>query len=164
MPYVYPLDEKSAALTFKKGRQGLRVSFTQTRGRSDQSAVFYTPNRIYANVPFPDGAADLVFDETRPYLGCIAPGALEATAEFFTKDMAAMGWRKLTPETASRWPNADLGGDRPERRARVLRPPRSRHDAYVPEAGDADADASRRRPHQCRDQGGAVCAAPRARS
>jgi len=109
VPYVYPLDEKSAALTFKKGRQGLRVSFTQTRGRSDQSAVFYTPNRIYANVPFPDGAADLVFDETRPYLGCIAPSALEATAEFFTKDMAAMGWRKLTPETASRWPNADLG-------------------------------------------------------
>ncbi|MGY3032190.1 hypothetical protein ACVIIV_001360 [Bradyrhizobium sp. USDA 4354] len=110
VPYVYPLDEKSAALTFKKGRQGLRVSFTQARGRSDQSAVFYTPNRIYANVPFPDGATDLAFDETRPYLGCIAPGALDAIAEFFTKQMAAMGWRKLTPEAASRWPNADLGG------------------------------------------------------
>lgn len=109
VPYVYPLDEKSAALTFKKGRQGLRVSFTQARGRPDQSAVFYTPNRIYANVPFPDGATDLVFDETRPYLGCIAPGALDATSEFFTKEMAAIGWRKLTPETAARWPNADLG-------------------------------------------------------
>ncbi|MCK1736220.1 hypothetical protein IVA79_20275 [Bradyrhizobium sp. 138] len=109
VPYVYPLDEKSAALTFKKGRHGLRVSFTQARGRPDQSAVFYTPNRIYANVPFPDGATDLVFDETRPYLGCIAPDALDATAEFFAKDMTAMGWRKLTPETASRWPNADLG-------------------------------------------------------
>ncbi|WP_018319460.1 hypothetical protein [Bradyrhizobium sp. WSM2793] len=113
VPYVYPLDEKSAALTFKKGRQGLRVSFTQARGRSDQSAVFYTPNRIYANVPFPDGATDLVFDETRPYLGCIAPGAFEATSEFFAKDMAAMGWRKLTPETSSRWPNADLDGTVP---------------------------------------------------
>lgn len=109
VPYVYPLDEKNAALTFKKGRQGLRVSFTQARGRPDQSAVFYTPNRIYANVPFPDGATDLVFDETRPYLGCIAPGALDATSAFFTKEMAAIGWRKLTPETAARWPNADLG-------------------------------------------------------
>ncbi|MBB4362235.1 hypothetical protein GGD65_003260 [Bradyrhizobium sp. CIR18] len=113
VPYVYPLDEKSAALTFKKGQQGLRVSFTQARGRSDQSAVFYTPNRIYANVPFPDGATDLVFDETRPYLGCIAPGAFEATSEFFAKDMAAMGWRKLTPETSSRWPNAALDGTVP---------------------------------------------------
>ncbi|MBB4257602.1 MULTISPECIES: hypothetical protein [unclassified Bradyrhizobium] len=113
VPYVYPLDEKSAALTFKKGRQGMRVSFTQARGRSDQSAVFYTPNRIYANVPFPDRATDLVFDETRPYLGCIAPGAFEATSEFFAKDMAAMGWRKLTPETSSRWPNADLDGTVP---------------------------------------------------
>ncbi|MBR0843828.1 hypothetical protein JQ607_26840 [Bradyrhizobium liaoningense] len=109
VPYVYPLDEKSTALTFKKGRQGLRVSFTQAPGRPDQSAVSYTPNRIYSNVPFPEGATDLVFDETRPYLGCIAPGALEATSDFFTREMAAIGWRKLTPETAARWPKADLG-------------------------------------------------------
>lgn len=109
VPYVYPLDEKSTALTFKRGRQGLRVSFTQARGRPDQSAVSYTPNRIYSNVPFPNGATELAFDETRPYLGCVAPGALDATSEFFTKEMAAMGWRKLTPETAARWPNADLG-------------------------------------------------------
>ncbi|MCP3374800.1 hypothetical protein [Bradyrhizobium cajani] len=109
VPYVYPLDEKSTALTFKKGRQGLRVSFTQAPGRPDQSAVSYTPNRIYSNVPFPDGATDLVFDETRPYLGCIAPGAREATSDFFTREMAAIGWRKLTPETAARWPKADLG-------------------------------------------------------
>lgn len=106
VPYVYPLDEKGSALTFKKGRRGLRASFTQARG---QSAVSYTPNRIYSNVPFPDGATELVFDETRPYLGCIAPGALDATSAFFAKEMAAMGWRKLTPETAARWPNADLG-------------------------------------------------------
>ncbi|PJG50787.1 hypothetical protein CVM73_34350 [Bradyrhizobium forestalis] len=113
VPYVYPLDEKSTALTFKRGRQGLRISFTQARGRPDQSAVSYTPNRIYSNVPFPDGATELMFDETRPYLGCIAPGALDAASEFFTKEMTALGWRKLTPETASRWPNADLGGSVP---------------------------------------------------
>ena len=113
VPYVYPLDEKGTAMSFKKGRQGLRVSLTQARGRPDQSAVSYTPNRIYSNVPFPSGATDLVFDETRPYLGCIAPGALDTISEFFTKDMAAMGWRKLTPETAARWPNADLGGTVP---------------------------------------------------
>jgi hypothetical protein len=106
VPYVYPLNENSSAQTFKKGRQGLRASFTQARG---QSAVSYTPNRIYSNVPFPDGATELVFDETRPYLGCIAPGALDATASFFAKEMAAIGWRKLTPETAARWPGADLG-------------------------------------------------------
>lgn len=109
VPYVYPLDEKSTSLSFKKGRQGLRVSFTQTRGRPDQSAVSYTPNRIYSNVPFPDGATELVFDETRPYLGCIAPGTLDATAAFFTREMATIGWRKLTLEAAARWPNADLG-------------------------------------------------------
>lgn len=64
--YVRPLDEATTELVFKKGRQGLSVSFTQGLGRPDQSSVSYTPNRIYSNVPFPEGAIDLVFDETRP--------------------------------------------------------------------------------------------------
>src|SRR5436309_4064525 len=108
VPYVRPLDETNTNLAFKKGRQGLSVSFTQGLGRPDQSAVSYSPNRIYSNVPFPDGAIDLVFDETRPYLGCIAPAAFEATVDFYTREMAAIGWRKLTPETAAGWPKADL--------------------------------------------------------
>ncbi|GLR84029.1 hypothetical protein GCM10007857_07390 [Bradyrhizobium iriomotense] len=108
VPYVRPLDENNSGLVFKKGRQGLSLSFTQWLGRPDQSGVDYRPDRIYSNVPFPDGAIDLVFDETRPYLGCIAPTAFDATADFYAKEMAAIGWRKLTPETAARWPNADL--------------------------------------------------------
>ena len=108
VPYVRPLDETNTNLAFKKGRQGLSVSFTQGLGRPDQSAVTYSPNRIYANVPFPEGAIDLVFDETRPYLGCIAPTTLEAAQDFYAREMAAIGWRKLTPETAASWPNADL--------------------------------------------------------
>jgi hypothetical protein len=44
-----------------------------------------------------------MFDGTRPYLGCIAPGALDATSDFFGREMAAIGWQKLTPETAARW-------------------------------------------------------------
>lgn len=108
VPYVRPLDETNTDLAFKKGRQGLSVSFTQGLGRPDQSAVSYTPSRIYSNVPFPEGASDLVFDETRPYLGCIAPATIEATRDFYARDMAAIGWRKLTPATAASWPNADL--------------------------------------------------------
>jgi hypothetical protein len=108
VPYVRPLDETNTTLAFKKGRQGLSVAFTQGLGRPDQSAVSYTPNRIYSNVPFPEGAIDLVFDETRPYLGCIAPAAFDATLNFYAREMAAIGWRKLTPETAASWPNADL--------------------------------------------------------
>ncbi|QOZ49918.1 hypothetical protein [Bradyrhizobium sp. CCBAU 53338] len=111
--YVRPLDETNTNLAFKKGRQGLSVSFTQGLGRPDQSAVTYSPNRIYSNVPFPEGAVDLVFDETRPYLGCIAPSAFDATVAFYLKEMAAIGWRKLTPETAASWPNADLSAPIP---------------------------------------------------
>ncbi|BAL73233.1 hypothetical protein S23_00050 [Bradyrhizobium cosmicum] len=108
VPYVMPLEETSGTLKFKKGRQGLSVHFTQASGRPDQSVVNYTTDRIYSNVPFPEGASDIVFDGTRPYLGCIAPAALDATSDFYTSQMNAIGWRKLTPEAAARWTNAGL--------------------------------------------------------
>lgn len=103
VPYLRPLEEKSTTLNFKKGRQGLSVNFTQALGRPDQSVVSYSSDRIYGNVPFPDGASDIMFDGTRPYLSCIAPAALDATSEFYAGQMAAIGWQKLTPETAARW-------------------------------------------------------------
>ncbi|MET4324900.1 hypothetical protein ABIB80_000705 [Bradyrhizobium sp. i1.15.2] len=103
VPYVMPLEEKSSLLKFRKGRQGLSVHFTQAPGRPDQSVVYYTTDRIYGNVPFPEGASDIVFDGTRPYLGCIAPTPLDATSDFYSSQMAAIGWQKLTPETAARW-------------------------------------------------------------
>jgi len=87
--YLRPLDEKSAALTFKKAQQGLYVSFTQGLGRPDQSVVYYSAERITANVPFPPNATDIVFDEHRPYLGCIAPAPLDATLDF-----SARSWRR----------------------------------------------------------------------
>ena len=101
--YVRPLEEKSDNLNFKKGRLGLSVHFTQALGRPDQSVVYYSTDRIYGNVPFPDGASDIMFDGTRPYLGCIAASALDATADFYASQMTAIGWQKLTPETAARW-------------------------------------------------------------
>lgn len=103
VPYLRPLEEKNTTLNFKKGRQGLSVYLTQGLGRPDQSMVHYSSDRIYSNVPFPDGASDIMFDGTRPYLGCIAPSALDATSDFFGREMAAIGWQKLTPETAARW-------------------------------------------------------------
>ncbi len=108
VPYVMPLEETSTTLKLKKGRQGFSVHFTQAPGRPDQSVVNYTTDRIYSNVPFPEGASDIVFDGTRPYLGCIAPAALDATSDFYTSQMNAIGWRKLTSEAAARWTNAGL--------------------------------------------------------
>ncbi len=109
VPYLRPLDEKSAALTFRKAQQGLYVSFTQGLGRPDQSVVYYSSERITANVPFPPAATDIVFDENRPYLGCIAPAALDATLDFFRKELAAIGWQPLTAaDAAGHWPNATL--------------------------------------------------------
>ncbi|MGY4283469.1 hypothetical protein ACVWXO_002689 [Bradyrhizobium sp. LM2.7] len=108
VPYVMPLEEKSTTLKFKKGRQGLSVHFTQALGRPDQSVVYYTTDRIYSNVPFPEGASDIVFDGTRPYLGCVAPTAPDTTSDFYTSQMAAIGWRKLTSETAAPWTTTGL--------------------------------------------------------
>lgn len=107
--YVRPLEENSSFLMFKKGNQGLLVSFTQGLGRPDQSVVYSSSNSIYVNVPFPDGAASIVFDERRPYLNCVAPGTVDANLDFFRKEFAASGWSPLsTAEAAARWPNVSL--------------------------------------------------------
>jgi hypothetical protein len=107
--FLRPLDEKSSLLTFKKAQQGLNVHFTQGLGRPDQSVVYYTAERITSNVPFPLAATDIVFDQHRPYLGCIAPAAFDATLDFFRKELAAIGWKPLTAADATaRWPNAEF--------------------------------------------------------
>ncbi len=105
--YVRPMEESSTSLLFKKGQQGLYVSFTQGLGRPDQSAVDYTANRITANVPFPDEATDVVFDERRPYLRCTTAAAVDATLDFFRKGLAVAGWSPLSAaDVAAHWPNA----------------------------------------------------------
>jgi hypothetical protein len=99
------LDEKST----KKAQQGLSVRFTQGLGRPDQSVVYYNSDRITSNVPFPPKATGIVFDQHRPYLGCIAPAAFDATLDFFRKEMAAIGWKQLTAaDAAAQWPNAEF--------------------------------------------------------
>ena len=108
--YLRPLEERSSLLSFKKARQGVHLSFTRGLGRPDRSAVYYTADRITANVPFPPDATDIVFDPRRPYLGCIAPAAIDTTLEFFRKELAAIGWNPLTAaDAAARWPNAEFG-------------------------------------------------------
>ena len=71
VPFLRPTDERPAPVLFKKGKQGLDVSFTQGLGRPDRSVVHYLASRITSNVPFPPDATSIVFDESRPYLGCV---------------------------------------------------------------------------------------------
>ncbi|MBR1145226.1 hypothetical protein [Bradyrhizobium sp. AUGA SZCCT0431] len=103
--YVRPLENTSSS-AFKRGRQGLNMSVWLGK-QSTLSYNSYIP--IYANVPFPPGAVDILYDERRPYLGCIAPTGFDATLDFFRKEMEAIGWRRLeAAEAAERWPNAQL--------------------------------------------------------
>jgi len=86
--YVRPMEEPGGSLLFKKGQQGLYVSFTQGLGRPDQSAVSYTANRLIASVPFPDDATNILFDERRPYLSCFTAAPVEASLDFFRAALA----------------------------------------------------------------------------
>ena len=108
--YVEAVPEAGDHLAFKKGHQGLLVSFTQALGRPDQSAVYYTSDRINVNLPFPEGAGDVVFDSHRPYLSCTTAANLEDALAFFQKELAADGWAQLSDaDIVARWPDADLG-------------------------------------------------------
>jgi hypothetical protein len=108
--YSRPLEASDTSLLFKKGRQGLFVSFTQGLGRPDHSAVSYDANRINANVPFPADATNLMFDDRRPYLGCVSAATVDANLDFFRRELPASGWTPLSAaDIAVHWPNAKIG-------------------------------------------------------
>ena len=105
--YVHPSSQSSRPTSFKKGRHGLYVSFTQAPGRPDQSVVHYTADRLYAVVPFPEDATDIVYDTRRPYLNCITAATIEASAAFYRRGLLEAGWSALSlADIAARWPNA----------------------------------------------------------
>ncbi len=76
----------------------------------DTSRIYYSHNNsIPANVPFPEDATEIVYDENRPYLRCVTGLSVEAALEFFNKGLAAEGWAPLAASAIeARWPNAKL--------------------------------------------------------
>ncbi|WP_213735621.1 hypothetical protein [Bradyrhizobium sp. dw_411] len=105
--YLRPLEESGGSLLFKKGKQGLFVSFTQGLKRPDQSVVSYNSSRINADLPFPAAATNIMFDDRRPYLGCVSAASVDANLDFFRKELIASGWSPLSDaDIAARWPNA----------------------------------------------------------
>jgi hypothetical protein len=109
--YRTPDEERtSTSMRFKNGRLGIYVSFTMSGGKGDRSRIYYSHNNsIPANVPFPEGATDIVYDENRPFLRCVVPQSTDAALEFFAKGLAAEGWSPLAASAIeARWPNAKL--------------------------------------------------------
>ncbi len=111
--YVAPLDAHDTLLAFKKGGQGLSVSFTIQVGKNEQTSevttVYYSPTRLNFALAIPADATDVVFDENRPYLGGTTAGATDATMDFYRKELTAIGWSPLTAADAvKQWPNAKL--------------------------------------------------------
>ena len=116
-PFLRPLETFSARdMEFKKGPQGVSVDVTMVAGHPDLSGVTYNPNRLIVDLPLPEGASDIVYEEHRPYLNCIGTGTIDATLDFFQKNLFAAGWSALSATDAvAHWPNAKLeqtGADR----------------------------------------------------
>ena len=113
-PYVAPLEEQHSTLMwFKKAGQALSVSFTIQPGKNERTSevttVYYSPSRLQFGLAVPDDAADLVFDTNRPYLNLTTAAAVDATRDFYNKQLTAMGWSPLSAtEATAKWPNAKL--------------------------------------------------------
>jgi len=106
----YQTPDQPLSVRFKKGSDGIYVSFNKSDGKADRSRIDYSYNNsIPANVPFPDDATGIIYDENRPFLRCVTGLGIEPALDFFTKGLAEEGWSPLDPATiAVRWPNAKL--------------------------------------------------------
>ncbi len=130
MRYRTP-DETStrSSFRFKNGRVGIYVSFSMSGGKTDRSRIDYRHNNsIPANVPFPQDATDIVYDENRPYLRAATGMSIDAALEFFTKGLVAEGWSQLAaPAIETRFPHAKLNTVENGQRVYFNRESRERH-------------------------------------
>ena len=135
-PYDAPLEERHSTLMwFKKGGQALSVSFTIQPGKNERTSeittVYYSPSRLQFALAVPDDAADLVFDTSRPYLNLTTAATVDATRDFYNKQLSTTGWQPLSAtDAAAKWPNAKLDAnaayfDRGNKRPIVLTMQRS---------------------------------------
>lgn len=113
-PYVEPLEKDHSTLAaFKKGRQGLSVSYTIQVGKnektSERTTVYYSPARINFALPFPDDATGIVFDQNRPYLNAMSAAPVDALLSFYSKELPSSGWQPVpAPDLAAKFPNAKI--------------------------------------------------------
>lgn len=107
--YTPPFETSNRSRWYKKGAQGVSASFMTDGSRTDRSGVSYSSQRLEVNLPFPERATDIVYDERRPYLGCMTTETVDVTLAFFQKELAASGWSPLSANAAeTRWPDAKI--------------------------------------------------------
>jgi hypothetical protein len=108
-PYAMPFEDSPRIGVFKKGSQGLRLFYMTDGNRTDRSAIDFSNDRLDVDLPFPEGATDIVYDARRPYLGCLSAATVEASLDFFQKQLVGSGWSRLSAaDIAAHWPNADV--------------------------------------------------------
>ena len=101
-------------MAFKKGGQGLSVSFTIQPGKNERTSevttVYYSPTRLGFALPFPDDATDIVFDENRPYLNLhhrrdrSTPRSISSARNSPRRADSPLS----ATDAAAKWPNAKL--------------------------------------------------------
>ena len=113
-PYIEPLEkEHSTLLAFKKGKQGLSVSYTIQVGKnektSERTTVYYSPAHINFALPFPDDGTEIVFDQNRPYLNAMSAAPVDALLNFYSKELPPAGWQPVpAADVAAKFPNAKV--------------------------------------------------------
>lgn len=106
----YQTPDQPQSDRYKSGSTAIYVSVNKANGKGDLSRIVYSHNNsIPANVPFPDDAIDIIFDENRPFLRCATGMSIESALDFFIKGLASEGWSLLDAEAIpARWPSAKL--------------------------------------------------------
>jgi hypothetical protein len=95
--YVAPFTDYAKSpdfqiLSLKKGPQALQVSVSRAPAQGTATSVSYTAIVLAGDLPFPADATDIAFSPERPYLSCATAKPVAETRDFFTKELAAMGW------------------------------------------------------------------------
>lgn len=89
-------------MSLKKGPQAITVFITVAPAQGGATSVSYSAIALANDLPFPDDAADIAFDPNRPYLACSTRGSIDATLEFFRKELGSRGWSRWSAKEGAR--------------------------------------------------------------
>lgn len=95
-------DSSMKLLSLKKGSQLLSVSVRLAPAQGNATAVQYSEVPLANDLPFPQGAADIQFDPSKPYLSATTSASPAGMLAFFTDELRKIGfepWPENRPGT-----------------------------------------------------------------
>jgi hypothetical protein len=106
-----PTGQPVRIMSFKKGPQALSVFVVTAPAQGNATSVSYTAVLLATDLPFPQDAADIAYDPDRPYLTLVTAATVDATLDFYRRQLGTLGWSPWSARDNARQAPGGIAGE-----------------------------------------------------